>query len=221
MRARLVDRKVTCNRPLGTADRLGSLIELRRHIEVVDGGLTAVDTIKDDERVNFEVGEVEVDVNGVEADEEVDEGLLLCGGDVLEERVRDHLAGGEGGVDGDLELEGLRVDITNVDTTFVGEEDVGALTSGVDADVVFGIRRVGKEGLDDEVVERAGYRLDLKQKRPVSMMSIRSYMYVASLGKETERGTTPSRVMYDACLAASRRARSLDASRHARAEGRI
>ena len=80
---------------------------------------------------------------------------------VLQKRVRDDLAGGEGGVDGNLELERLGIDITDVDTTFVREENVVALSLGVDADVVLGIRRVRQERLDDEVVQRAGHRLNL------------------------------------------------------------
>ena len=37
----------------------------------------AIGTIENDEGVDFEVGEVEVDVDAVEAGEEVDEGVLL------------------------------------------------------------------------------------------------------------------------------------------------
>lgn len=48
-------------------------------------GLAAVLAIEDNQRVDFEVGKVEVDVDGVEADEEVDEGVLLGLGDVGEE----------------------------------------------------------------------------------------------------------------------------------------
>ncbi len=48
-------------------------------------GLAAVLAIEDNQGVDFEVGKVEVDVDGVEADEEVDKGVLLCFGDVWEE----------------------------------------------------------------------------------------------------------------------------------------
>jgi hypothetical protein len=45
-------------------------------------------------------------------------------GDVLEESGSDLVVGGVlGEVDGDQELLSLSVDITNVDTTLVGEED--------------------------------------------------------------------------------------------------
>lgn len=159
--AALVDRKVAGDRPLGSADGLSSLIELGGHVKVLDGRLAAVDAIEDDKRVDFKIGEVEVDVDGVEADEEVDESLLLGCGNVLEEGVGDNLPGREGLVDGEAKLEGLGIDITNVDTALVSEENVVALSLGVDADVVLGIRRVRQERLDDEVVQRAGHRLNL------------------------------------------------------------
>jgi hypothetical protein len=47
------------------------LIELGSHIEIVDCRWPAVDTIEADEWVNFEVGKVEIDVDGVEADKEI------------------------------------------------------------------------------------------------------------------------------------------------------
>ena len=163
MRSRLVHRQVASNSPLRSANGLGGLIKLRSHVEVVDGRLPTVDAIENDERVDLKVSEVEVDVDGVEADEEVDEGLFLGGGDVGEESVGDCLTRGEWCANGKAQLEGLRVDIANVDTTLVCEENVVTFTGGVDADVVLGIGRMRQEGLDDEVVERAGHRLDLVQ----------------------------------------------------------
>ena len=103
----------------------------------MDGRLAAVNSIENDERVDLKVGEVEVNVDRVEADEEVDKSLLLCGGNMLEEGVGDDLPGREGLADGDVELKSLSVDITDVDTTLVCEQDSISLTQGVDADIVF------------------------------------------------------------------------------------
>lgn len=99
---------------------------------------------------------MKVDIDGVEADKEVDETVLLGSGDVGEEGGGDGLAGGEGLANEDVELEGLGVDVADVDTTFVGEEDGVTLALGVDADVEFCVGRVREEGLEDEVVQGPG-----------------------------------------------------------------
>ena len=59
----IVDREITSDCPLGSAYRLGGLVEFGGHIEIVDGWWCAVDTIKADQRVNLEISEVEVNVN--------------------------------------------------------------------------------------------------------------------------------------------------------------
>lgn len=105
----------------------------------MDGRLAAIDAVEADQGIDFEVGEVEVDVDGVEADEEVDEGLLLFGGDVSQEGGGNGCAGWEGCADGDGEGEGLGVNVPDVDTAFVREEDEVAFAHGVDADVVLGV----------------------------------------------------------------------------------
>lgn len=92
---------------------------------------------------------MEVDVDGVETDEEVDEGILLFGSNVGQECGLDGVLGGEGfrvfgGLDGDVQLQGLCVDITDIDTTFVGEKDGVVFAGGVDADVKFSVVRMGK-----------------------------------------------------------------------------
>ena len=142
-RAGLVDGHVSRDSPLRPADRVSSLVELGRHIEVVDRGLAAIDGIEADQGVDLEVSEMEVDIDGVKADEEVHEGLLLGGGNVLEQGRRELLARREWLADRNVELECLGVNIANVDTTFVGEEDGVTLTLGVDADVILGVGRVG------------------------------------------------------------------------------
>jgi len=153
----IVNTQIASNGPLGAADAFGGLIKFGSHIEVADLRLATVDGIENHERVDLEIGEVEIDVNAVETDEEIDEGLLLFGGDVGQQSAGDHLTRGEWFIDGKLEDEGLGVDIADVNTTFVGEKDGVAFASRVDADVVLGIRWVGKEGLHDEVVQSAGY----------------------------------------------------------------
>lgn len=64
--------------------------------------------------------------------------------------------------DGEVEFECFSVDVADVDTAFVCEEDGVAFAGGGDADVVFGGGRVGQEGLEDEVVERAGDGFNLE-----------------------------------------------------------
>jgi hypothetical protein len=80
----VVDSEITCDRPFGSADRVGGLIKLGCHVKVVDRGLTAVDTVETDERVDLEIGKVEVDVDRVETNEEIDKSGLLLRGDMLE-----------------------------------------------------------------------------------------------------------------------------------------
>ena len=66
------DALVTRDRPLLTDDGLGGLIELRSGVEEVHGrGASRLLRVEDDERVDLKVGEVQVDVNGVEAEDEV------------------------------------------------------------------------------------------------------------------------------------------------------
>jgi hypothetical protein len=95
---------------------------------------------------------VKVDVYTIEADEEVDEGFLLLSWNVSEEGRRDDFAGGEGLVDGDVEDESFSVDVADIDTTFVSEEDGVTLALGVDTDVVLGVCGMRQERLDDKVV---------------------------------------------------------------------
>lgn len=118
----------------------------------MDGWSLAVDAVQADQGVDLKVGEVKVDVDAVQADEEVDESLLLGLGNMSQEAVLDLIARGELFADGQLEAESLCIDIANIDTTLVSEEDIVTFTVRVDADVELGIRRMGKERLDDKVV---------------------------------------------------------------------
>lgn len=160
-RGGLVHRQVTSDGPLGSTNRLRRLIELRRHVQIMNRRLAPILRIEADQGVDLEVCKVEVDVDRVEADEEVNEGVFLFCGYVGEEGGGYCCAGGERCVDGDVEFECFSVYVADVDTAFVCEEDRVALAGGVDADIVFCVRRVGQERLDDEVVESTGDGLDL------------------------------------------------------------
>lgn len=105
---------------------------------------------------------MEVDVDGVQADDKVDEGVEALGTRHVAQELRlDLVARGELAADGDEERERLGVDVADVDTALVGEEDHVALADRVDADVVLRVGRVRAEGLDDKVGQGARRLLDL------------------------------------------------------------
>jgi hypothetical protein len=58
---------------------------------------------------------------------------------VFEESSSDPVATGERLANENVQLERLGVDISNIDTTFVGEEDTVTLALGCDADIIFRI----------------------------------------------------------------------------------
>lgn len=149
----LINGQVASDGPLGTTDAFCSLIELGSHIQVADLGLAAVDSIQDNEGVNLEIGKVEVNIDAIEAYEKVDEGVLLLSGYVCKQGLGDCFARREGLCYGEIEDEGFGIDIANVNTSLVSEENRISLAGGCNADVIFGVGRVGKEGLDDEVIE--------------------------------------------------------------------
>ena len=123
----------------------------------MDGRGSAVDTIKTDKGVDFEVSKVEVDVNGVESNEEVDEGFLLLFRYMFEKGFSPDITRGEGSGNADIEPKGFGVNVTNIDTTLVSEEDGITLTIGVDAYVELGVRGMRKERFHDKVVEGPGH----------------------------------------------------------------
>ena len=135
----IVDREIAGNCPLWSAYGLGGLIEFGGHIKIVDGRRSTVDTIETDQGVDLEVSEVEVDVDGVETNEEVHEYFLLIFGHVFEKGLSPDVARGERSGNADVEPKGFRVDVTNVDTTLVSEEDRITLTVRVDAHVELGV----------------------------------------------------------------------------------
>jgi hypothetical protein len=72
---------------------------------------------------------------------------------------------------GDIENESLCIDIANVDTTLVSEENVIAFTCRRDTDVIFSVGRVRKERFDNEVVQGPSDRFNLTEKRRQKMVS--------------------------------------------------
>lgn len=104
---------------------------------------------------------MEIDVDSVEAGDEVHEDIVLGLGDVDEEGGADGIGGGELVLDLDLELECLCIDITDLDASLVGEEDVVTVAVRVDADIVLSVGGVGDEGLDKEGLENTGDGVDL------------------------------------------------------------
>jgi len=76
---------------------------------------------------------------------------------VFEESSSDLVATRERLANENVQLERLGVDIANINTTFVGEEDRVTLTLGRDADIIFRIWWVREERLDNEIGECASH----------------------------------------------------------------
>jgi hypothetical protein len=87
----------------------------------VDSRLTAIDTIEADKGVDLEVGKVEVNIDRVKADEEVNESVPLFGRNVLKKSGSELFARWERLADENVEFKRFGIDITNIDTTFMGE----------------------------------------------------------------------------------------------------
>jgi hypothetical protein len=116
------------NSPLGTTLEIGSLVQLGSKIEEVDSGGGLVLVGDDNKGVDLKVGELAVDVDGIKSGDEVDKDVVDTLGNLLEESSGNLLVGGVlSEVDGDQELLSLGVNITDINTTLVGEEDPIAL----------------------------------------------------------------------------------------------
>lgn len=88
----------------------------------MDFGRGGVSVRNDDERVDLEIGELAVDVDSVQARDEVDQDIVDALWDLLEQSRGQLGIGGELlEVDWDQNLLGFGVNITDVDTTFVCE----------------------------------------------------------------------------------------------------
>lgn len=112
------------NGPLDTTLELGGLVELGCQVEEVDLSRGGISVRDDNQRVDLEVGELALNVDGVEAGDEVNEDVVDALGDLLQERGSNLLIGRVfAQVNGDEQLLSLLIDITDIDTTLVGEED--------------------------------------------------------------------------------------------------
>lgn len=110
--------------PLDTTLEVGGLVKLSSQIEEVDGSRCGIGVGDNNQGVDLKVGELAVYVDRVQAGDEVDEDIVDASGNLLEESSGDLLVGRElGEVNGNQELLSLLVDITNIDTTLVSEED--------------------------------------------------------------------------------------------------
>jgi hypothetical protein len=121
-------RGATSNGPFDTAFEFGSLVEFGGKIKEVDFGGGALSIGNDNERVDLEVGKLAVDVDSVEARDEVHEDIVYALWYLFEESSRELFVRGiflE--VDWDEDFLGLSVNITNIYTTFVREENPIAL----------------------------------------------------------------------------------------------
>jgi len=114
--------------PLHAALKLSGLVELGCQIEEVN--LSSCDLLvgNDNERVDLEVGELAVDVNGVKAGDEVNEHVVDALGHLAEQALCDLLVAGVlAQVHRDQELLCLGINITDINTTLVVEENPVAL----------------------------------------------------------------------------------------------
>mmetsp|Transcript_71915 Transcript_71915/g.155306 ORF Transcript_71915/g.155306 Transcript_71915/m.155306 type:complete len:858 (-) Transcript_71915:25-2598(-) len=141
--------------PLLRNEEVRRLVDLGRHVQ----GHDAV-VVEHDNRVDLEVGEVEVLVELVEVQDEGRHGRLLARRHLGQELRGDGRLSGIN-VSGDRIVLGLGIDIADVNTTLMVEEDLVLVARGVDADVVLLLLRVRHHRLDEEVRELARDALDL------------------------------------------------------------
>ena len=110
--------------PLGTALELSGLIKLGSEIEEEDLGGGGILVWNDDQWVDLEVCELAVDVDGVEAGDEVDEDVVDSLWHIGQESRCDLLVRWVlSKVDWDEELLGLLIDVADIDTSLVCEEN--------------------------------------------------------------------------------------------------
>jgi hypothetical protein len=76
---------------------------------------------------------------------------------MLEKGRSELIAIGERLANENVQLECLGVNITNINATFVGEEDSVTLALGCDADIILCTRWVGEEWLENEIGNSASH----------------------------------------------------------------
>jgi hypothetical protein len=83
----------------------------------------------DDQGVDLEIGELAVNVDGVQAGDEIDEDIVNTFGDLFEECGGEFFVGGEFlQVDGDEDLHSFGINVADIDTALVCEENPIALS---------------------------------------------------------------------------------------------
>jgi len=108
--------------PFDAAFELGGLVEFGGEVEEVDFGRSTFGVGDDHEWVDLEVGELTVNVDGVKSGDEVDQDVVNALGYLLQQCRRDRLICWVfRQVNWDEYLLRLGVNITNVDTTLMGE----------------------------------------------------------------------------------------------------
>jgi hypothetical protein len=117
----------------------------------VNGGLTAIDRIKTDEWVDFEIGKVEVCVDRIETNKEVNQSLLLFRWNVLKESGCNFASRREGLANRDRKTKSFCIDVSNIDTTFMGKKNFVTFTVRVDTNVVFSVGRMREERFYNKV----------------------------------------------------------------------
>jgi hypothetical protein len=97
---------------------VGSLVDLGGHVQRSDASI-----VSHDERVDLEVNEVEIAEKLHQGNNETSKVLAACDGNFLEELLSDSR---DGGLDTDAEGETdtLGVDISDIDTSLVVEENL-------------------------------------------------------------------------------------------------
>ena len=160
-----VNRKITGDCPLWPAYALCRLIEFGCHIKIANLRLATIDGVKDNQGVDLQVGKVKIDVDTIETNDKVDQRVFLLGRHVLEQGVCYLFPRWEWLRNGNIEHETLCVDITNIDTALVREENVVPVTRGRDTDVIFSVGSVWKERFDNKVVQGPSDGLDLAEEK--------------------------------------------------------
>lgn len=79
------------------------MVKFSGHIKIANLWLATVNTVEHDERIDFEVSEVEVDIDAIQTNQEIDEGVFFLGWDVFEESIGNDVTRWEWLVDRDVE----------------------------------------------------------------------------------------------------------------------
>lgn len=100
-----------------------NLIQLGGHIQIEDLSLS-LSILHSDQRVDFQIRKVQLDINRVQPRQEIHEGFLpLFSYDILQQTRFDGFSRGKFASDGYEESEGFRINISYFYSSFMGEEN--------------------------------------------------------------------------------------------------